>query len=659
MLEDKSKGIRIYFFLSFVESLLAFIWLLLIPGESGFSISRLGMLGFLAFFAISFLILIIKSRTYRYWSETILQKLIELPARFWWGLVLNISLGLLISAFILLQWFYISTDEYLSSYLVRLNPLLVFGVIFCAQTLLYGFFCARLRDTSQGFLLTVFGFVSALPGLFVIEYFWADQKFPQYFVFERYASAYDFIMPIALFISALYAQVLFYYLRARLKFRLSGMWFAAITLTIIGILFYNSAIHHARKVNTDPSHSDQQVYINLAKKVHRSGFSYTGERNQTPLYPFIQAIFYQPEMDDMEFFATGKQVNIVLSLVLLLGLFFVFRLYFSLHQSVNLTLVAAFSLFIFKSPYFAVENLYYFLSFLAYFGMTLMLISPSIRKGILTGLALGLAYYAKASVLPALALFCVIFLFKEIWRIAFLKHGWNSSTRNWISFGMLILAFLGVLFPYIQESKNRYGQYFYNQNSTFFIWYDDFFAARTDSDLYGYGHGWPDLPQDEIPSLSKYLREHTLMDIVDRFAYGFGVQLHYASNTYNGIHFPMIYLIIIILVGIQNVGFVWGKIVDYKFLLAFVLLFLMAYITLFSWYEPIAGGPRFLYGLFVPFAYSIYVVRKEFEKEIDLSLKLISTNTFYKSIDIIIFSLLIGNYYVVLTRLMPSGYFGS
>ena len=649
----------IYFLLSFIESLLAFIWLFLIPGESGYSISRLGMLGILAFLVIAFLILIIRLRADRSWSETILQRFIQWPAKLWWGWVIIFSLGLLIPVFLLLQWFFISTDEYLSSYLVRLTPLLAFGVIFCIQTLVFGFTFARLRDTTQGFLITIFGFVSTLPGLLIVEYFWADQVFSQYYVLERYASQYDSLMPIALFVMTLYAQILFYYVRGRVRFRLSGEWVVAIALTIVGIFFYCAAVDHAQNVNKDPNHSDQQVYINLAKKVHQSGFSYTGERNQTPLYPFIQAIFYDPEISDLEFFAAGKQVNIMLTLALLIVLFFIFRKFFSLHRSVNLTLIIAFSLFIFKSPYFAVENLYYFLSFLAFLGMAAMLISPSITRGILTGVALGLAYYAKASIQPALVLFCVIYMLKEIWGITYLKHTWSSSKRNWISFGLLIVVFLGILFPYLQESKQRYGQYFFNQNSTFFIWYDDFLTARADSDLYGYGHRWPDLPQDEIPSLRVYLREHTLKDIVDRLTYGFGVQLHHASVTYNRIHFPLIYLTIIIMVGIKNVRFVGGKIVDYKFLLVFVLLFLTAYITLFAWYEPIAGGPRFMYGLFIPLAFSIFVVLKEFEQEIVLGLKLVGGKTFYKTIDILTFSLLIGNFYLILTSLMPTGYFGS
>jgi len=650
---------EIFILLAFFESLFTLVWLLLIPGESGFSLSRLGMLGALCLLAAFFLGLTIKSYTSESWIASIEGKLSELPSNLWWLSVICLSLGFLGAMFFLLQWFFISTDEFLSAYLLRLTPILVLGVIFFAQSLWVGYQYSRLRRAHQDFSVIILGFVTLLPWLLIVEYYWANQLFPQYYVIERYADEYTLILPIALFMAAMYSQVLFFYLRDRRKLRLPGLWIVAFAFAAIGMLFYNAATRHAVDINTDPMHSDQQVYINLAKKVHQSGFAYKGDRNQTPLYPFFQALFYEPEMSDREFFAVGKQVNIVLSLTLLLVLFFVFRYYFSLHRSVILTLIVTFSLCIFKAPYFAVENLYYFLSFLAFLGMGSMLISPSIPKGVLTGIALGFAYYAKASIQPALVLFCLIYISKEIWRIAHLKQAWVSSIQNWVSLFLLVGVFLGVLFPYIRESKNIYGQYFYNQNSTFFIWYDDFSSARADSDRYGYGQGWPDLSPEEIPSLRKYIREHSIKDIVDRFVYGFSVQFHHASKPYNEIDFLLIYLLVLALIAIPNLRAVWGRIVQHRFVLAFVILFLIAYSTLFAWYVPVAAGPRFLYGLFIPFAFSVFQVLRVFDQELDLSVPKLNRTSFYKTVDILVLSLLIANYSVILTSGLPAGYYGS
>ena len=675
------KRIEVFFSLSFLESLLALVFLFGIPSESGYSTSRLIMLGVLLILGLFFLSMIIGLRVNRGWAETIDQRLIDLPSNSWWQIVALFSLGFLFGALLLSQWFFVSTDALLNAYLLRLTPLLVFGVIFCAQTILFSGYYARLRGVHKDLAIFLLGFITLLPWLVIGEYYWANQMFPDYYVAEKYVAEYRIVFQVALFMAALYGQTLFFYLRQRMKLRLSGKWFVALAFFVIGVLYYDAAARHADTVNVDPIHSDQQVYISLAKKVRLLNFSYTGARNQTPLYPFLQALFYNPELSNEEYFAVGKQVNIILSLVLLFVLFYIFRCYFSLHRCVILTLIVAFSLFIFKSPYFTAEIMYYSLSFLAFLGMGWMLISPSISTGIYTGIALGFAYYTKATILPAFVLFSIIFITKEIWVIT--QRGgsqiWGCGARptppnlnitagnprvpmyirNWVSFSVVVVVFLGILFPYLQESKNIFGHYFYNQNSTFFIWYDDFYAAKADSELYGYGQHWPDLPPDEIPGFQNYIREHSLRNIVDRFVYGFGVQLNHVKSPYNRISFPLVYLLILALVAAQNIRSAWRNIVKYRFVVGFVILNFIAYIVLFAWYAPVAGGPRFLYTLFVPYMFSVFLAIKKIEKDSQPGARNLRTSLMYQVIDIVVLSMLVANYYLILTSRMPSGYFGS
>ena len=84
-------------------------------------------------------------------------------------------------------------------------------------------------------------------------------------------------------------------------------------------------------------------------------FSYTGDHNRMPGYPFLQALFYRAGMSDAEFFDQGKQINILLSISLLAGLLWIFRRYLPRFESVLLILIIAFSLFIFKAPYFQAD----------------------------------------------------------------------------------------------------------------------------------------------------------------------------------------------------------------------------------------------------------------------------------------------------------------
>ncbi len=653
------KRIAIYLRLSFFESLLALVCMLLIPGESGFSSARLGLIGLLCVIVFSFLYLNIKLRFDKGWVETVHLSFQKASPKLYWSSLIISSLGFLFSAFLLTQWLFISTDAFLLAYLIRLTPVLGFGLIACGQTVWLAFSYARIRSWHQDILMLIFGVLSILPGLLVGEYFLANQLFPRYFVAERYAAEFNLIVPVGLFIAALYLQVLFFYLRDQQNFQMRGRWVVAIALGVIGILFYNSTIDHATNVNTDTLRSDQQVYINFAKKVYGSNFSYTGDRNQTPLYPFIQALFYRSELTDQEFFTQGKLRNISLSIVLLGGLFFIFRRYFSMHRLLILTLIVAFSIFIFKSPYFTVENLYYFLSFVAFWGMASMLISPSIRVGIFTGIVVALAHYAKAMILPALAIFCCIFIVKELWMTFVSKQFQRIHFQNWISLAALVLSYLVILSPYLKESKEIYGRYFYNQNSTFFIWYDDFTTARADSEEFGYGKHWPDIPPDKRPCLQNYIRDHSLQDVVNRFECGIQAQFHYAANPYNGISYPLLYGFVLIGAMIANFQSSWRAIVKYRFVVSFVALFFIAYILVFAWYTPIAGGPRFIGCLLIPFMFSIFIV-DEHQQITNLESKNgFRYSTLYKAIDISVLSLLIANFYIIITSKLPAGYFGS
>jgi len=601
----------------------------------------------------------IKSRFDKGWVETIHLSFQKASSKLFWSSLIILSLGFLFAAFLLTQWLFISTDAFLRAYLIRLTPVLVFGLIACGQTIWLAFSYVRLHGWHQDMLMLVFGVVSILPGLLVSEYFLANQLFPRYFVAERYAAEFNLIVPIVLFVATLYLQVLFFYLRDHRNFQLSGRWVAAIALVVIGILFYNSAIDHAANIIADPMHSDQQVYINFAKKVHGSNFSYTGDRNQTPLYPFFQAFFYRSGLSDQDFFSQGKQRNIFLSMALLGGLFIIFRRYFSLHRSLILAVIVAFSIFIFKAPYFTVENLYYFLNFVSFLGMASMLISPSIRVGIFTGVVVALAHYAKAMILPALAIFCSIFILKELWRTFASKHFQRIHIQNWISLAALVLSYLVILSPYIKESKEIFGRYFYNQNSTFFIWYDDFSTARADSEEYGYGKHWPDIPPDEIHCLRNYVRQHSLREIVNRFIYGMQAQFHYAANLYNGISYPLLYVFVLIGAMFANFQSIWREIVKYRFVVSFVSLFFIAYFWVFAWYTPIAAGPRFLGCLLVPFMFSIFIVVEHQQIKNLESKNGFRYSTLYQAIDIGVLSLLIANFYIIITSRLPAGYFGS
>ena len=255
-------------------------------------------------------------------------------------------------------------------------------------------------------------------------------------------------------------------------------------LILLAIPYLNAAQEHARLLNYSTKFTDQQEYLVFARNARLLNFDYTGDHNRMPGYPFLQALFYRDGMSDAEFFEQGKRINTWLSLGLLACMFWIARRYLEKLESVLFILIIAFSLYIFKAPYFQAEISFYFLVFVGYLLMQLMLLRPGWLLAAAARVALGLAHLMKASVLVGLILFAVVYAGREMLSVIrqLRKKSLDRHTARGIlmRLGMLLVVFacfLGVIFPYIRAMKHRFGHYFYNVNTTYYVWYDDNFAA--------------------------------------------------------------------------------------------------------------------------------------------------------------------------------------
>jgi hypothetical protein len=130
------------------------------------------------------------------------------------------------------------------------------------------------------------------------------------------------------------------------------VWHLLKRLMVIGLiltmagLYWHGAMEQLIRVNTDMQSGDQSAYMNYAREMYESHYASMGKRNRMPVYPFLQSLFYHPDLTDQAFFVRGKQLNIVLSVGLLACLAFIFRKYLSRLQSLNLLLITAFTIFI-------------------------------------------------------------------------------------------------------------------------------------------------------------------------------------------------------------------------------------------------------------------------------------------------------------------------
>ncbi|HEV8713239.1 MAG TPA: hypothetical protein VGX03_10465 [Candidatus Binatia bacterium] len=387
-----------------------------------------------------------------------------------------------------------------------------------------------------------------------------------------------------------------------------------VLLLAAGVLFLWGANRQSTLVNTNMQRTDQFAYMNYAKQLAQTDFQYVGERNRMPLYPGIMALFYRDGMSDEDFFARGKQVGIALGLVVLLMAFAVFKRGARTEDALTALLVAMFTVFAYKSPYFQTEVLFYGITLLLFVLLLSLLRHPRVRTAGLAGLVGGLAHLTKASVLPALFLGVACLLIRAGVDLRRHRSGQNlqreqpSSSRSVLIAPLgcacvLLAIFLLVIFPYIRTSKARFGHYFYNVNSTFYLWYDSWTEAEQGTKAHGDRVGWPVMPEEDIPSLRKYLHEHSLGDIVGRFLGGVGVILSTVIRSYGYAWFVILYLVALIALSGQNGGPLHFLAVFWRAnpsLVLFVAAYFLGYLALYAWFTRIASGNRIVLAQFLP-----------------------------------------------------------
>ncbi len=209
-----------------------------------------------------------------------------------------------------------------------------------------------------------------------------------------------------------------------------------------------------------------------------------------------------------------------LSLAILFALGTAFFVRFSILYAGYAILCISFLVFVLKSPTFKAEVLYYGLFALAFALSISNLQAPTWRKSAFVGLLFALAHFAKASALPALAIYAGSFAVQGVIQLLRKKQQ-LKRTLSLAAHALLgLFTFLALLFPYFQESYEKYDSHFYNVSTTFYFWYDSWAEAKAGTMAAGDRDGYPDLPPEEIPSLQKYLREHSWQEILKRLERG-------------------------------------------------------------------------------------------------------------------------------------------
>ena len=376
-----------------------------------------------------------------------------------------------------------------------------------------------------------------------------------------------------------------------------------VALILCAILAIYGWETHARRRALSPPGTlgDQSAYLAHARHLYESNYTVIEDRNRMPVFPFLLSLIYRPGLTEGQFLNRAQVFNVNLSIALLAALFFIFRRFFSSLLALALVAITGFGVFLYRAPNAQTEVLFYFISFCGFVLLLQMLVTPRWWLAVLAGATIGIAHLTKASVLPALGVWMVAFAAQVIW---------NARKRHWIDIarrsGMLLVVtatFLAVVFPYIRTSKRIYGAYFYNVNSTFVMWFDSSTTAHEFLKKYDKDQ-WRVLPADQLPSASKYWREHSAGQIANRLWRGLhdlSTQNAMAIGYYKYVVALASAAVILIMRGRERLR---SLVSERPFPALYCLLFFGAYIALYAWYDQIINDTRFVLAIFLPFIFA-------------------------------------------------------
>ena len=180
-------------------------------------------------------------------------------------------------------------------------------------------------------------------------------------------------------------------------------------------------------------------------------------------------------------------------------------------------------------------------------------------------------------------------------------------------YGLLaIFTFLGVISPYLMTSKRIYGSYFYNVNSTFYMWCDTWEQAKHFSEMYDDRHTYPNIPAAEMPSAANYVKTHSPGKILGRFFHGFGRMF---TETFRSVWYMPI-LLLYAAAAAFAVRQAWPRfrqaILRDPMTPAFIVLFFGGYVALYAGWMILARSQRFVLALFLPLLFTLSYVFNAF-----------------------------------------------
>ena len=391
-----------------------------------------------------------------------------------------------------------------------------------------------------------------------------------------------------------------------------------LVLVALAVFYLVGATAHAKRVNTSKARGDQSGYLWDGQNVQANWHGLKpsiliGQRNRMPVYAGFLALMWSPAISNDDFFEKAKVWNIYLSLGLLAILAAILAYYLPPLPATNLTLIVAFGWFIFKAGYVQADLLFYVFFFIAFLLFVELLARPKglrpdarpprasriLAIAAAAGGIAALAHLTKAALLPLVGVFLTCSVADAVIR---LPRQPGLSLQK-LSVALVVgAAFLLVLSPYIRTNKRVFGQYFYNVNTTFYMWYDDWPQASIGTIQHGDAVGWPTMPDEGLPSASRYWREHTVGQIAGRIGNGLWDMVDRSYKTYWYFKYLVLYLGLALALIRARPGRTAALIRRFPAVFGFLALYGLVYLIGIAFYAPVSGTgtARFLTAHLLP-----------------------------------------------------------
>lgn len=385
----------------------------------------------------------------------------------------------------------------------------------------------------------------------------------------------------------------------------------AVTYSIVAALFLGLFwIGVTRQVDTFNTFAenghDQTSYLRYARDLRDQPDTIQPQRLQMPVFPYLVSL--APGSEDNPWggrFKAALQINVVIAFLGLAAIaVWAVRVAGPWAAFASVTLIG-FSMFLFLGSWVLADVLGALL-FTAWLGVAWRLLErPSALLGAATGALGGVMYLTKAIVLAPMAMLIVLCLLAAIApRLAVAARDRRGAYLAAAASGLFL--FVLTVAPYAANSDRAYGSPTYNVVTDYYLWYDSWEEAEAGTRAAGDQVHAPDLPANEIPTPSKYLREHDAGEIVDRFTSGWGAQWDIAVTGriwegYFGYGWTVTLLIATTMAALAVAGQrARMRLRRDRLRVVFLTVTLVSLAATTAWWFPIGSGNRYLLPLWLP-----------------------------------------------------------